>query len=93
MLENIRNQQLAVGATSVLLSTARNRSELIITNSSTGGEIITIALGNEATANAGIVLTPYSVYYASASQGFNVWNGEIYAICSGAGGLVSVFER
>lgn len=91
--ENSRNQSLAIDTASVLIAPARKRVELIITNTSAAAQNITLSLGVPAVAGQGIFLLPYSVYYASNTQGFNVWEGEIFAIGSAITGQVSIFER
>jgi len=91
--ENVRNESLAVGTSSVLLSPARRRSEIVITNTSTAAQNITLSFGVPAVAGVGVFLLPYSVYFATNAQGFNVWEGEIFAIGSAINGSVSVFER
>ena len=93
MLENVRNQAVAVGTSPVLLSTSRMRQELVITNTSSAAQTITLAFGTQAAATVGIFLNPYSSYYASASEGFRVYAGEIWAIGSAVAGQVSIFER
>jgi len=91
--ENVRNQIIAVGTDSVLLSTAHKRNEITITNTSAAAQVVTISFGNEAAAGAGVVLQPNSVYFASNTVGFNVYQGDIYIIANGAAGQVSIFER
>lgn len=93
MYYDARNSLEAVGTSSVMIAPARVRNEIVLTNTSTGGETITLSFGSPATANLGVVLKPFSVYYASNTTGFNVYQGEIFAICDGAGGQLSVFER
>jgi hypothetical protein len=93
MVENIRNQILGVDTSNVLLSPSRLRTEIIITNTSAAAQVITISLGEPAVANKGVVLGPYAVYYASNTQGFQVYTGEIFAIGSAINGQVSIFER
>jgi len=88
-----RNDSVAVGTASVLVSPEKARKELIITNTSTGGQIITLGVGQAAAALRGIVLTPYGVYYASMTNNFNPTTQQIFAIASAAGGTLAVFER
>lgn len=91
--ENVRNDLLAIGTSNVLVSPARKRSEIVITNTSTAAQNITISFGIPAVSTYGVYLLPYAVYFASNAQGFNVWEGEIYAISDGAAGQISIFER
>jgi hypothetical protein len=93
ILENSRNEAVTVGAASVLVEVAKFRREIILTNTSTAAQNITISFGTPAQAGRGVVLTPYAVYYANPNQDFSVWSGEIFAIASAAGGTLSVFSR
>lgn len=92
-LENVRNQIVAVGTDAVLLSPAHGRNEIVITNTSGAAQIITVSFGDIAIAGAGVVLQPNSVYFASNTQGFNVYQGDIFIIASAVSGQVSIFER
>ena len=91
--ENVRNQIIAIGTDPVLVSTAHRRNEIVITNSSSATQVITISFGDVATALEGVVLQPWSVYYASNTQGFNVFQGDIFVIGSAVSGQISIFER
>jgi len=91
--EDARNISASVGTSSTQISPNKARSEIVITNTSTGGQNITLSFGSPATAGAGILLTPYSTYFASNTTGFSVWTGEIYAISSAASGTLGIFER
>ena len=92
-LENVRNNIAAVGTDAVLLSPAHGRNEIVITNTSSAAQVITVSFGDVAIAGAGVVLQPNSVYFSSNSAGFNVFQGDIFVIANGASGQVSVFER
>jgi len=91
--ENLRNDTLAVGTSSVLVSPQRKRKEIVITNTSTAAQNITLTFGKTAVAGKGVFLLPYSVWYSSQTEGFNVTNDEIYAISSAVAGQLSIFER
>jgi len=93
MVENIRNDLVAVGTDSILLSVAHPRNEIVITNTSSAAQNITLSFGKEAVSTVGVFLLPYSVYFATNAQGFNVFQGEIYAISDAVSGQVSIFER
>lgn len=93
IVENVRNQAIAIGTTPVLLSPAKFRQEIVITNTSSAAQTITLAFGTVAAAQVGVFLQPYSSYYASASEGFRVYAGEIWGIGSALAGQVSIFER
>ena len=86
-----RNANIAVDTASVQISPQRNRKELVITN--VGTSTISLAFGQAAIANSGILLVPYAVYFVSNAAGFSVSSQEIYASGSVAGGSVAIFER
>jgi len=93
-LENVRDQIVAVeDSAASLFSTAHRRQEIVITNTSSGAQVITLSFGIPAVAGAGVVLQPNSVYFASNTQGFNVYQGDIFAISNAAGAQISIFER
>jgi hypothetical protein len=89
--EDIRQDTVTVGATSVQISNAKTRKELILTN--TGATIISLGVGRQAVLYAGITLYPSIPYFASQSEGFNPFRDELYAIGSAGGGSLAVFER
>lgn len=94
MADLTRNSAVSVGATSVLVSEAKEREELIITNTSTAGQNITLLLGEgEAVSTYGVYLAPFSTYFSSKSAGFMPFQGRISAISDAVGGALSVFER
>jgi len=92
-MENVRNQIVLVDTANVLLSPAHYRNEIVITNTSSGAQVITISFGDIAIAGEGVVLQPNSVYFGSNTAGFNVFQGDIFIIGNGSGGQVSIFER
>jgi len=91
--ENVRNENKAIGTTPLLVSPARPRRELVITNTSSAAQAITLGFGSVPSNKVGVYLLPYSSYYASATDGFIVWEGEIWAISDAAAGAISIFER
>lgn len=97
IIESIpRDVTIAVGTTSVELSgeiTEHQRKVIVITNVSTGGQIITLAIGKEAVANQGIVLYPTGAWAESIDSQFIPTNKRIAAIASAAGGSVTIHER
>ena len=88
------NSTITVGATSVKASLAKNRKSYVFRNSSTGGQVITLAFSNfsPAVANNGIVLQAGQFVADSNSQGYFCWSGEVQAIADGAGATLSVME-
>lgn len=88
------NQSLTIGATSVLVSPFKRRRQFSITNTSTGGQIISIALDNFnlAVAGSGIPLQPNQTYIESTDNGYRAWSGNINVIASAAGGTIAFSE-
>jgi len=96
MAENIRDEVISVGTTVVKVSEDMYNSErnvIILTNTSTGGQIISLAWGKEAVAGSGIVLSPGGFHQESKDAGFKPSNKNITAISSGASGTLAVHER
>ena len=94
MTENIVNQAVtAITTTSQLLSLGKARDELIITNTSTTGQLLTLSFGKPAVSLAGIVLAPYGVYYINRAEGFKPTSSDIYVISNAAAGALAIFER
>jgi hypothetical protein len=94
--ELIRNASLSVGTDVVLVSDEQfntTRNVIFITNTSTGGQKVTIAPDGEAIAGQGIVLVPGGFYQDSADQGYKPTNKRITAIANAAGGTIAVHER
>lgn len=71
----------------------RKRKAFVLTNTSTGGQTITISMGNEPTAGAGAVLYPGGSYTEFRDPSFIVFQRRITAIASGAGAKLSIQER
>lgn len=89
--EPIRNDSVTIGATSTLLSNARERKEIYCTN--TGATILSISFGKAAVAGQGIVLGPTGFWFASVSTGYIPPQQDIYIISSAAGGTLGIMER
>lgn len=97
-MELNRNIRLDVGTSSIVISEEKsnenvNRVEIILINTSTGGEVITVAVDNEAVALNGIVLYQGGNYSFTIQGSIFPTQKQINAICSGAGGKLSVYER
>lgn len=94
--DNVRNDSLSVGTTAVLISpylADSIRKGLIITNTSSGGQVITIAKGKPAVANQGVVLTAFGSSYVEAiTEGYVPSLYDIWAISSAAGGTIAIQE-
>jgi len=89
-----RNDSETVGTTSVLIAEAVERTGYTISNTSAGGQTITLNLGfNQAVANKGIPLAPGQAWVDSDGGGYLCHRGVITAISSAAGGTVAIMER
>jgi len=96
MKENIRNASVTVGTTSILVSPSvldDERRVIVIVNTSTGGQIVSLSWGQEAAALKGIVLTPNGSWSESIDTAFTPNPSQVYAIASAAGGTIAVHER
>ena len=95
-MQKARNASVSVGASSVLVSPTLNENErvvLVITNTSTGGQNISVCWGETAVAGRGIFLTPNSTWSESVDSGFIPIHTSVEAISSAAGGTLAVHER
>ena len=97
-MNNQRNTSILVGTDNVVLSESKNifqcyRSFFNFTNTSTGGQVISITSTDEAGAGSGVVIYPGGYYGESKSEGFYPTNERICAVSSLAGGTVAVSER
>jgi len=91
-----REDTVSVGATSVQVSPetgSKQRQALVLTNTSTGGQVISLAWGRQAVAGKGIVLSPQEHHVEAIDHGFVPLNFEINAIADGAGGSLAIHER
>ena len=95
ILKTPRDDLVAVGTSSVELSPETNtqRNVIVITNTSTGGQLITLAFAKEAVSGKGIVLFPTGAWAESIDSAFRPSNARITAIASGAGGQITIHER
>ena len=97
MVDRVRNANVAVGATGVPIAAEllpKQRQVIVITNISTGGQTITINVGDQAqTVGYGIVLAPGGSWQESVSENFWPSEKDYWAIASAVGGTVAVFER
>lgn len=92
--ENSINTSVTVGATSLKVSYAKKRKSFILRNVSTGGQVISLALANNVVAavNTGIVLNVNDAVVDSNSGNYQCWSGDISAVASAAGGILSINE-
>jgi hypothetical protein len=81
---------VAVGVASVLAAQANSgRKGMVVTNTSTSGQVISLGLGFPAVAAAGIVLQPNNYWWMDVKS---FTTGQINAIASAASGSVAVQE-
>lgn len=91
-----RDVTYTVGATSVELSPEtgnKQRQVLVLTNTSTGGQSISLAWGKSAEAGVGVVLLPGEHHVESIDKGFIPLNISVNAIASAEGGTIALHER
>ena len=91
-----RDTSVAVGTTVVEISPetgTKQRQALVLTNTSTGGQSITIAWGKNAVAGQGVVLQPGEHHVEAVDASFSPQNLQITAVASAAGGTLAVHER
>ena len=97
MVERIRNETMTIGTNSVLISEAQigksQRKALVITNTSVGGQVMSLTWGQEAAAGIGVVLYGTGSWSESLDSKFTPSNERIYAISSAAGGTLAIHER
>lgn len=89
-------QSIAVGTSVVELSAEKNnlkRTEVIITNTSTLNQAVSLGIGQDAVSGVGITLAAGSTYVASVDAVYKPTNARITAVASAAGGSVSFYER
>jgi len=87
---------VSVGTSSVLILDSPGaglRTDLVITNTSSAGQVIALAFGADAIASQGIVLQPTASIAFSRSAGYEVPQEQIRAIASAASGSVAVWVR
>lgn len=98
MTELNRNESITVGTDAVVVSSEKGvanamRSNISIINTSAGGQVVTVAIGAEATAGAGIVLNPGGSWQDSRDGQYMPTQKHITAIASAAGGVIAIQER
>ena len=92
----IRNTALTIGTTLVVVEAEMvegQRSVILLTNVSTGAQIISIFVNGEAVAGQGIVLYPGGAWTESIDSLFRPTNKQITAIASAAGAKLAIHTR
>lgn len=96
MAELNRNEQLTINTSVVVVSKQKDtlkRKSIIIINTSTDAQEITLAIDSQAELNKGIVLSQGGVWSDSAESGYMPTQKLITAISSSADGKLSIQER
>jgi hypothetical protein len=96
MGENIRNSAKTIGTTALVVVPtliAGQRSALVIVNTSTGGQAITLSWGTQTIALSGIVLYPGGSWSESEDNKFIPSKEQVWAVSSAASGTIAVHER
>lgn len=75
------------------LTITGSRKAFVLTNVSTGGQIISLSTGGVPVANQGIVLYPGGTWSEARDPAFEPTNQKIAAIASASGGLLAYSER
>lgn len=93
-----RDSTVTVGTSAVEVSPetgTKQRSVLVLTNTSTGGQIISIAWGKDAVSKQGITLLPgeHHVESIDTGGGFIPLNTYVSCIADGAGATLAIHER
>lgn len=96
-MERNRNANLTIGTTSQhisdLVDSAQKRILITLTNISTGGQLINLAIGAEAVSGQGLPLSVGGFYQEVKSEGFEVTQDFIAAVSDVAGATLSIQER
>ena len=94
--ENNRNTTIEVGVTAVKIMERVPKGTRIafsLGNESTGAQIITLGFGEAGAVNEGIAMRIGGKHMEAKSEGFEPFNGEVWAISSGASAILSIYER
>jgi len=97
MVEFNRNVKQTIGTIPSVVSVERNsfapRKSIILTNTSIGGQVITLGIDDEAANGEGIVLYAGGNWQDSTESGYKPTQKQITAISSAADGVLSIQER
>lgn len=91
-----REDSVSVGVTSVEVSPetgSKQRQAIVLTNTSAGGQVISLAWGRDAVAGKGITLLAGEHHVEAIDKGFIPLNARISAIADAAGGTLAIHER
>jgi len=97
MAELNRNEKQTIGTNAVVVSKTkeinRPRKSIIITNTSTGGQVVTVAIDEEAKDKEGIVLYAGGLWSDTAEGGYTPTQALITAISNNPDATISIQER
>jgi hypothetical protein len=91
-----RDDTVSVGTSAVDLSPetgSKQRQVLIITNTSAGGQNISLSWNKDAVDGYGVVLYPGEHHVEAIDASFIPLNFRISAVASAAGGVIAIHER
>ena len=97
-IEYNRNTIQTIDVTASVISVEKDnsnfkRKSIIIINTSTGGQKISLAIAETAVSGYGIVLSPGGSWQDSQESGYSPTQREITAISDIAGGTIAIQER
>ena len=90
------NKTVSIGVTAVVVSNQllpKQRKEIILTNTSTGTEVISLAFGQDAVNGEGIVLYPGGSYASSKDGDFYPSELHVSAVSDTASSSLAISER
>jgi hypothetical protein len=87
-----------IGSTTAIVSEAQinnnaERIALVITNTSTGGQVISLASSGQAVAGSGLVLSPGGSMVWTKNSNWPIVQSRVQAISSAANGTIAVHEE
>jgi hypothetical protein len=95
----VSNYSKTIGTSTVIVSEAKlndwsERIRLILSNASTGGQVITVSVDADAVAGNGLPLSPGGfISWVRDGSGFPVQQARVTAISSLAGGTLAIYEE
>jgi hypothetical protein len=92
-----RDDTVPVGTSVVQIIKQANYGQqvtaIVLTNTSTSGQTISLGFGKDAVANSGIVLSPGGIWFEVMDSAFLPTNWNITGISSAASGSIAVHYR
>jgi len=96
MVINSRNTSATIGTDNVMVSEAKNYSErirLILQNTSTGGQKISVAVNANAVSGVGLVLSPGGSMSWEIQGNVKITQQQVNAVSDGANGTLAIYEE